>query len=187
MPPIVTNLLDAVPALKAGGLAVIPTDTIYGLVCSALDPAAVQHLYALRQRDPAKPCVILISQLDDLQRFDLTVSAIQQTTLATYWPGPVSVVLPCKSADWVYLHRGAMSLAFRMPADETLRTFLAQTGPLLAPSANPEGSQPATTVAEAQAYFGAQVAVYVDGGQRDGKPSRLVRLDARAAAETLRP
>jgi L-threonylcarbamoyladenylate synthase len=187
VPRVSSSLMDAVPVLKRGGLAVIPTDTIYGLVASALDPTAVQRLYAVRRRDLAKPCIILVSQMSDLAQFDLKLTATNEATLASYWPGPVSVALPCQSTRWDYLHRGSMSLALRVPAPAALRAFLAATGPLLAPSANPEGAAPAITVAEAQAYFGDQVDSYIDGGERQGKPSRLIKMGAAATTETLRP
>lgn len=75
-----------------------------------------------------------------------------------------------------------------MPADEGLRELLRQTGPLIAPSANPEGAPPARTISEAEAYFGDGVDIYVDGGEvpLDINPSRLLRLHKDGSKEWLR-
>ncbi len=173
--------------LDNGALAVIPTDTLYGLVCSALNPDAVEYLYATRQRDTSKPCIILLASATDLPLFDISLSPAMQAQLDAYWPGPTSVILPCASPKWRYLHRGADSLAFRVPDSPDLINLLSQTGPLLAPSANPEGNPPATTIAAAQQYFGAQVHSYVDAGRLERPPSRLVRLRGDGSVEVLRP
>jgi L-threonylcarbamoyladenylate synthase len=63
-----------------------------------------------------------------------------------------------------------------MPRKATLRNFLKRTGPLVAPSANPEGEKPAETIAEAETYFGSRVDFYLSGGRKKGNPSTLISL-----------
>lgn len=172
--------------LRAGKVGVVPTDTLYGTVARAEDEAAVERVYALKQRAPEKPCIILIASLDDLTRFTVELSAQQRTALARYWPGPVSVVLSCGPQTPYYLHRGTHTLAFRLPDSQTLQETIKISGPLIAPSANPEGLPPATTLDEARAYFGAEVDFYVEGGMRTGAPSALVRLAADGTVEIIR-
>jgi len=75
------------------------------------------------------------------------------------------------------LHRGTGTLAFRMPKLKWLRELLEKTGPLVAPSANFEGEQPAKTIREAEKYFGKNIDFYVDVGRRDSKPSTLLRIE----------
>lgn len=166
--------------LLGGGVAVIPTDTIYGLVGAAGQRETVERIYRLRHRAPNKPCVILISAIADLEQFGVKLDAEEFATLATreIWPGPVSVILPVTNNGLEYLTRGGNSLAFRLPALATLRELVAQTGPLIAPSANPEGKAPARTVAEAMAYFGDRVDCYIDNGELAGPPSTLIKLVA---------
>ncbi len=72
--------------------------------------------------------------------------------------------------------RGTGSIAFRYPKDERLQEILKDTGPLVAPSANPEGMPPATTIEEAKKYFSESVDFYVDGGTRDAKPSSVIQF-----------
>lgn len=178
------NSSELITSLKSGGLAVIPTDTIYGVVCSALNPAAVERLYEVKQRDRSKACIVLISDLADLDQFEPLISPPIRQVLSKVWPGPTTVVLDCHG--FTYLHRGKESLAFRWPADAKLCELIAQTGPLIAPSANPEGQPPATTIKEARDYFDDQISIYVDGGTRVGSPSRLIKLAADGTVTVLR-
>lgn len=165
---------DLAERIKAGEIGVIPTDTLYGLVASALDPAAVERVYEVRQRDLDKPSIILIAEPRELGRFG--VPEYKTARARHHWPGPVSVVLPVEGPNWDYLHRGQRSLAFREPKPQWLRDFLAKSGPLIAPSANPEGKPPARTINEAKAYFADTVDFYVDGGELAGKPSQLISM-----------
>lgn len=154
----------------------MPTDTIYGICTNALNREAVERMYAVRKRAPAKPFIVLIADIADVAKFDIELTAFQQDFLIRHWPAPLSVVLPCENERFVYLHRGTKTIAFRLPADEALRALLKETGPLIAPSANPEGSPPAKTINEAKEYFGDQVDHYEDAGELTGEASTLVSL-----------
>lgn len=162
--------------MKNGAVAVIPTDTVYGIVCSVRLPDVVEKLYTLRGRDHHKPCIILLSDISGLEEFGIAVSTSDGALLHTVWPGKVSVVFDCPKEQWLYLHRGTKTLAFRVPDDRELRNLLHNIGPLIAPSANTAGSLPAHTLAEAKNYFGDQISLYVDGGYCESLPSTVARL-----------
>ncbi|MEK7081994.1 MAG: L-threonylcarbamoyladenylate synthase [Patescibacteria group bacterium] len=162
--------------IKNNELGVIPTDTLYGLVGSAFSPKAVEKIYQLKKRDPSKPLIVLITSWLDLEKFGAEISPAGKKNLKKIWPGPVSVILPAKNKKFTYLHRGTQTIAFRWPRNEQLQKILKKTGPLVAPSANPEGLPPATTVAEAKKYFGRKIDFYKNGGKITGKPSTLIKL-----------
>ena len=172
--------------LRQGKIGVLPTDTVYGVVASALDPVALERVYRVKSRMPVKPPIILIASVEDLTLFGVSPTAAQRVVLDTYWPGQVSIVLPCDDERFAYLHRGAKSLAFRLPALPWLRAFLSESGPLMAPSANLEGQPPATTIAEARNYFGDGVDFYIDGGVLVGRPSTIIRLNPDGSQDILR-
>ncbi len=173
--------------LKRGGIAVIPTDTLYGIVADARNQRAVARLYALRRERARKPFIILASSISDLRLFDVVPTARQIRFLRKVWPGKVSVVLPCPSKRFAYLHLGTNALAFRLPKKKTLQAFLKKTGPLVAPSANLPGQPPAGTSSEAKAYFKDRVDCYVSAKRRvSSEPSTLVRLNEDGTAEVLR-
>lgn len=162
--------------LKKGGVAFIPTDTIYGILASAFDKKAVERVYKIRGRDKDKPCIVLISSFSDLKKFSIILDEKQKEFLEKVWPGKVSVILPCSSEKLKYLHRGKKSIAFRMigPRNKNLFNILKSVGPVIAPSANPQGMPPATKRSEAKKYFGKSVDAYVCIGTKISKPSTLV-------------
>lgn len=178
-----TKIIDQ---LKSGKVGVIPTDTIYGIVGSALNPEVVEKIYNLRKRSKNKPMIILISQLSDLEKFEINLTETQKELLKKVWPNPVSVVLPCASDNFKYLHRGTNTLAFRMPNDDDLLETLKVTEPLVAPSANFEGQKPSQTIDEAKRFFGDEVDFYINGGRIISKPSTLIKLNEDGSTKILR-
>ena len=166
----------AAASVKGGDLAVIPTDTIYGLVASAVKPKAVARLYDMRPRDSEKPCVVLCSSVKSLYKLGIKIDLATNKLLSKIWPNAVSVILPCPDEKFSYLHRGTKTLAVRIPKSLKLRRFLEIAGPIIAPSANPEGKTPAKNIKEAKKYFGDKVDVYISGKVSD-KPSTLIRVE----------
>ena len=181
------NLIDTnlVNMLKDGGVAIAPTDTIYGVVGSALNPSVVSRIYALRKRNPEKPCIILISDTSELQNFGIVLTPEQKKEIEKYRE-PTSFILECDNKKFEYLHRGTKTLAFRIPILADLRNLLKQAGPLIAPSANPEGLPPAQNISEAKNYFGDGVDLYIDGGEIRGKASKVIKLHKDGAVTILR-
>ncbi len=161
--------------LEQGGIGIIATDTIYGIVGQALNKNTVERIYHVKRRTPSKPFIILINSLSDLELFDITIDKTVKDAVARYWPGPVSIILECHNADFEYLHRGTNTLAFRMPAKIELQELLPLTGPLVAPSANPEGLTPAATIEEARTYFNDEVDFYEEGSVNT-KPSKIIKI-----------
>jgi len=155
---------EAVKILKQGGIGIIPTDTLYGLVGQALNKQAVERIKKLKKRRRGKPFIILISSLKDLKKFKLKPNKKTEEILVKIWPGPVSVAFTSK-------------LAFRWPKNKFLIKLIEKTGPLIAPSANPESLPPANTITEAENYFGNQIDFYLSAKRKlTGQPSTLIKI-----------
>jgi L-threonylcarbamoyladenylate synthase len=172
--------------LQRGGVVVMPTDTIYGIVGQALNESTVERIYEIRKRTPSKPCIILISKIEELKKFSINLSEKQKIELEKYWPGPVSIILDCFDDKFKYLHRGTNTLAFRIPHLQALRELLLKVGPLVAPSANTEALPPSQSIAEAKKYFGDKVDLYVDGGSLIAKASQVIKLAKNGFVTVLR-
>ena len=182
--------------LKENGVVVLPTDTIYGIAGVATNASVVNRIYDLRKRDINKPCIILIGEIADLEKFSITLSEKQKSAIGEYWPAeagasagpstPVSIVLDCPDEKLSYLHRGTKTLAFRLPLPPSLRNLLKETGPLIAPSANVEGMPPARSITEAKKYFGDRVDLYVNGGEIKGEASKVIKLHKDGSINILR-
>lgn len=162
--------------LKNGGVGVIATDTIYGLVGRALDKKAVARITQVKERPDKKSYIVLIGDKKDLGLFGIKPTKFQSDILDKIWPGPISVVIPCRKSGLDYLHRGTKSLAFRLPNKKVLAGILKKTGPLIAPSANPNGQPPARNLTEAKKYFGDRVDFY-SFGRTSANPSSIINLE----------
>ena len=179
-----TTLFDAevITVLKRGGVAVLRTDTLYGIVARAHDEAAVQRVYEIKGRTHTKSPIVLISGHEHM--FDTYELAVHET-VGQYWPGPHTFVLPSAAAP-LWIRRGNASVAYRYPAHTELQELIHAVGPLIAPSANPEGLPPAMTIDEATGYFDDVVDIYVDGGTVENpNPSTIWRFTD-GALEKLR-
>jgi tRNA threonylcarbamoyl adenosine modification protein (Sua5/YciO/YrdC/YwlC family) len=162
---------ELINLLQAGAVGVLPTDTLYGLVCRAADQTAVAKLYALKSRDH-KPGTVIAANIDQI--VELGVKARYLKAVEQFWPNPISIEIP-HNID--YLNQSTGRQGFRIPADTELLKLLKQTGPLQTTSANLPGEPPAATVEDARNYFGDQVDFYVDGGDLSAnKPSTLIRV-----------
>jgi L-threonylcarbamoyladenylate synthase len=174
---------SVIKILKSGGVGIFPTDTIYGIVGSALRPEAVERIYFWRKRDSKKPPIILVASVNDVKKFGVLIDPETEKILARAWPGKVSVILPMarrqKQAHkrFEHLHRGTKTLAFRVPKPAWLKALLEKTGPIIAPSANFEGEPPALTIRAAKKYFGNNVDFYADAGRLVSEPSTLIRIE----------
>lgn len=158
--------------LTPGEIAIIPTDTVYGVVARVADQAAVARLYHLKRRE-AKPGTLVAASIDQL--IDLGIEEKHLKVGRRLWPGAVSIITPCGDSLH-YVHQGVNSLAIRIPDDLKLLALLKKTGPLLTSSANQPGEPPATTIDEAKAYFGDDVEWYEDGGYVNREPSTVIRV-----------
>lgn len=171
---------EAIKILKNGGVGVLLTDTLYGLVGQALNEETVARIYKIKNRDGNKPLIILISSIEDLKLFEINVSEELKIRLESFWPGPTSIILPCQKEEFEYLHRGTNSLAFRLPKKDDLIEILQETGPLVAPSANPESLPPAQSTEEAEKYFSKNIDFYIKGPKPQNNPSKIIDLSDEA-------
>ena len=164
--------------LQKGGIGIIPTDTIYGVVGRAEIKSTVERIYAVRNRDHAKPCIVLISSYEDLKKFNVELLPRERDFVERHalWPGKVSIIIPVLDPQFAYLTRGTKSLAFRMPDTSALQELISKTGPLIAPSANKEGRPHAETITMAQDEFGDLVDFYVDNGEMNADASTIIQL-----------
>lgn len=167
---------NIVAIIKKGGIGILPTDTLYGLVSSVFSKEAAEKVYKIKKRNSRKPLIILISSLKDLDIFGIKINQEEKTILKKIWPGKISVILPCESKKFQHLHRGTKTLALRWPRNKKLINFLKKTGPLTASSANPEGKNPALNIKEAKNYFEDNADFYINGGQLKSAHSTLISL-----------
>lgn len=172
-----------VELLRNSAVAVMPSDTVYGLMCSALQPIAVRRMYDIKRRD-RKPGTIIAASTRQLVDMGFDYTEVAQAS--KFWPDAVSVILNAPD-ELEYLHMGKGSLAVRIPKPEWLRELLRETGPLATTSANFPDQPTVTTIAEAKQLFGDLVDLYIDGDTIVGAThSSVIRVHTDGTIEKLR-
>ena len=150
-------LQPACDHLRAGGLVILPTDTVYGIGCNAADAAAVERLLAAKGRGRQMPPPVLVADPDDLIGLVAQVPEAARALMEAFWPGALTLILEAdETLTWDLGETGG-TLAVRMPAHELTLNLLRRSGPLAVTSANPTGAPPATDAASARAAFPGRV------------------------------
>ena len=191
MPQVIPVDLPEAPALAAetfarGDLAVLPTDTVYG-IAAKLDEAAIARIFAAKRRPPDRAVPVLLSDAAAVERVAADVPEAARRLAEAFWPGPLTIALPKR--DGLPAHLSQLpTVGVRVPDHAATRAIIAAAGGALAvTSANRSDEPPACTIHEAIAAFQDAVALYLDGGRcAGGVPSTVVTFDEAGALRVLR-
>jgi L-threonylcarbamoyladenylate synthase len=180
--PLAASLREidqAAAALRAGGLVIMPTETVYGLAADAADPRAVAKVFEAKGRPAFNPLIAHVTDIAMGRRigvFDIRAQRLAQR----FWPGPLTLVLPLADPAAVcdLARAGLDTVAVRAPAHPIARSLLAVFGgAVVAPSANRSGRPSPTRFRDAMEETGAAAAAALDGGAcRVGLESAVVAL-----------
>ncbi|WP_454758421.1 L-threonylcarbamoyladenylate synthase [Caulobacter segnis] len=160
------EIVAAAGALRAGGLVLLPTETVYGLGADASNPAAVAAIFEAKGRPRFNPLIAHVADLEAAARIaDLDDRAY--ALAREFWPGPLTIVAPIKDTSAVcdLARAGLDTVAIRVPGHPVSHAVLeAFGGAVVAPSANRSGRPSPTTFADAVAETGDKAAAALDGG-----------------------
>ena len=130
--------------LEAGHAVVLPTETVYGLFAKALNEAAVDHVYALKQRPREKAMNLNISSEADILFYSKNQPPYLSKLIASFLPGPLTIILEANEEVPSWINSGIATVGFRMPAHPKTLELIRKTGPLIGPSANLSGKASGT-------------------------------------------
>lgn len=169
---------NAARILNAGGVAVIPTDTVYGIAAHPAHPEAVRRLQTIKGRPSGKPIALLVADMAAVRTFGAVFPPGAERLAERYWPGALTLVLPC----------GDGYEGFRVPDFPLTRRLLALCGGALrVTSANVSGGQPALSAAQSLRDVGLEADLVVDGGiAPGGTASTVVKFDPLGRYTVLR-
>lgn len=169
----------AAEVLRAGGLVVFPTDTVYGVGAAIDRPDAVARLYVAKGRPLDRPIPVLIADLQQVERLASRVNENVWRLARRFWPGALTIVVPAQPWLPVEVVRETGAVGLRIPDHAVaLAVIRAAGGALATTSANRSGERESCTVEEAIAALGETVDLYIDGGQTPGAiPSTVVALE----------
>ncbi|MFM1886652.1 MAG: hypothetical protein RL026_1809 [Pseudomonadota bacterium] len=160
-----TLLARAVATLRAGGLVVMPTETVYGLGADARNPHAVAGIFALKGRPSSHPLIVHVAADARLEDWADAVPEVAQRLAEAFWPGPLTLVLPRGPAVPPEVTGGQATVGLRCPAHPVAQRLLqAFGGGIAAPSANRYGRISPTTSDHVRDEFGALCPLVLEGG-----------------------
>jgi tRNA threonylcarbamoyl adenosine modification protein (Sua5/YciO/YrdC/YwlC family) len=174
---LLTGMRLAKVSLGRNELAVIPTDTVYGIAANAFSPEAVQALLDAKGRGRQSPPPVLIANLNMARALVETLPDAAIKLAETFWPGALTLILKAQpSLSWD-LGETKGTVALRVPDHKIALALIEETGPLAVSSANLTGEPAATTCAQAHAYLESSAQVFLDGGPSPkGEASTILDL-----------
>ncbi|MEP7029179.1 MAG: L-threonylcarbamoyladenylate synthase [Candidatus Eisenbacteria bacterium] len=161
----------AAEVVLGGGVIAFPTDTVYGLSCSLMDPAAVEFVYRLKRRPAHLSVIALIHEADAIHPLVDAVPEVAEALMRRYWPGPLSIIFRASPLVPLRVRGERGTVALRVPDHPLCERLLeAVGGPLVSSSANLSGQAPCVDALEIVRVFGNQIDIVLDGG---ASPERL--------------
>jgi L-threonylcarbamoyladenylate synthase len=180
---------EAVELLENGGLVALPTETVYGLAADAFDAEAVAKVFEVKERPSFDPLIVHIGHKRDLDlvaKIPEELEDVVKELMTTYWPGPLTLVLPRNPDVPDLVTSGLETVAVRMSAHEVMRA-VAKEIPVAAPSANRFGRISPTSADAVMEELGGKIPLVVDGGAcRDGLESTIVAPEMTEKGPILR-
>jgi L-threonylcarbamoyladenylate synthase len=156
---------QAADLLRQGDVVVFPTETVYGLGADAFQPAALAKIFAAKGRPLSDPLIVHIAEEDDLQELTAAIPEEARLLARTFWPGPLTLLLPRGPRVPHIVTAGLDTVAIRLPAHPVARALIRELGsPIAAPSANRFMHVSPTTAAHALADLRGCVPLILDGG-----------------------
>lgn len=181
------TISEAAALLRRGEVVAFPTETVYGLGSNALNAAAVQRVYDLKQRPSTSPLIVHVDSIEMARTLVTEWSPLADELARRYWPGPLTLVLPKQPQIPDIVTAGLQTVGIRIPAHPIALALIKEAGiPLAAPSANKFTGISPTTAEHVREAFGDAVPV-LDGGPCEvGIESTVVAVEG-SKLTLLRP
>lgn len=169
---------DVVNCIKAGDIAVIPTETVYGIAADCLNERAVNKIFKVKERAKDNPINILISDIYMLDSVAKPLSDIEMTLINAFWPGAFTIILDKTDNVPDIVTAGRKTIGVRMPDHELAKSIIRKVGvPLAVPSANISGKPSGTSVEDIKKELEDSIQYIVDDGECSvGLESTVVKV-----------
>ncbi|MBR5371159.1 MAG: threonylcarbamoyl-AMP synthase [Oscillospiraceae bacterium] len=192
---VITRLLgaDDIPAaaalIRAGDIVGMPTETVYGLACSAYDADAVRKVFAAKGRPADNPLIVHIADPAEWSPLVTEIPPLAQKLAERFWPGPLTMILPRTERIPAVTAGGLDSVGVRLPAHPLAQALIRAAGvPLAAPSGNRSGSPSPTTAKHMLDDMNGRIPAIIDGGDcLCGVESTVIAFDDAETVRVLRP
>jgi L-threonylcarbamoyladenylate synthase len=178
--PSQESLNSLVGCLNRGGVALVPTDTVYGLICEIDNPRAVARIYEIKKREQKKPLPVFVNGYQQAASLADLLPVGTKELCDTYWPGALTLVVPCAKKEYVEVTRNTGKIGLRMPRSLLIEKIIDLTGkPLASTSANFSHKPPCKDIKSLPLDFFQEIDFILDGGPiGSGVPSTVIDLSS---------
>jgi len=172
------KLEEVAKIIEKGGIAIFPTETVYGIGTNGLNKKAVKKIYDIKNRPLNKPISLLVSDIDMVNKVAKDITDIEYKLMETFFPGPFTLILKKKDIVPDIVTAGNNTVGIRMPSNEIARKLVEYAGvPIASPSANISGEPSGTNTNEIVKDFEGKVDCLIDGGESEiGIASTIVQV-----------
>lgn len=174
--------------LRKGELVGMPTETVYGLSANALDGKAIEKIFKAKGRPMDNPLIVHIADISQVKDLVSSFPEKAQALAKAFWPGALTIVMPCSKNVPTQVTAGLSTVAVRFPSHKTALEIIKRAGvPLAAPSANLSGSPSPTTAQHVYNDLNGKIPLIIDGGESNVGVESTVITVATEVPTLLRP
>lgn len=171
------NIEKLVEVVRNGGIAVIPTDTIYGIVGDATNIDVIHKVYEVKRRDYSKPLILMVSSIDMLERYVDVIGELEKKLIDKYWPGKLTILFKKKDNVSDLITSGGDFVGIRYPDNNDIIEVISRLDkPLISTSCNISSKEVITDVGMLEDDISKYVSYVYDGGVLSNTSSTIVKV-----------
>ena len=171
------DLDKLVEIINDSGIAIVPTDTVYGIIGNALDEAVVHKVYEVKKRDYSKPLILMVSGIDMLKRYVESINELELKLIEKYWPGKLSILFKKNDNISDLVTSGSEYVGIRYPDNKELIELMNKLDkPLISTSCNISSKEVITSIDMLEEDISKYVSYIYDGGVLSNESSTIVRV-----------
>ena len=164
--------------INNGELAIVPTDTVYGIIADATNEEAIKKVYMAKRRSFSKPLIIMVSNIEMLKKYVKNISDVEKRLIEKYWPGRLTILFKRNNKISDLLTNSGDYIGIRLPDNKELCKLMNMLNkPLVSTSANISDNMTITEISMLEDELKNSISYIVDGGILDDLPSTLIKVE----------
>ncbi|MBE6145341.1 MAG: threonylcarbamoyl-AMP synthase [Firmicutes bacterium] len=175
---ILMDIERLVEVINNGNIAVVPTDTVYGIIGDATNIDVIHKVYEVKKRDYSKPLILMVSSIDMLEKYVLEVNDIEKKLIDRYWPGKLTILFKKNNNIDDLITCGSNLVGIRYPDNKELNELMNKLNkPLISTSCNISSKEVITSIDMLEEDISKHVSYVYDGGILSDTSSTIVRVN----------
>lgn len=167
-----------VEVINNGNIAVVPTDTVYGIIGDATNIDVIHKVYEVKKRDYSKPLILMVSSIDMLEKYVLEINDIEKKLIDRYWPGKLTILFKKNNNIDDLITSGSNLVGIRYPDNKELNELMDKLNkPLISTSCNISSKEVITSIDMLEEDISKHVSYVYDGGILSDSSSTIVRVN----------